>query len=180
MRKLALLALAACLGCASAPPASESGRRVMLAHDDGKPDGTIAFPNPDYEGVLRFELPAGEHRLARLWIHAAAPGTIRWALYEQTELDTPGKPVAEGNREVTAADVCDGRAGVWLTQDLAALGVRKGVLWAGVRKVADEPTIWASSIATRAYYVRSVNPRTPTDLLPVKRVPHVRLELQPR
>ncbi len=172
----------ACWGvaCAGKPVVSDGGgKRILLSQDDGKADGTVAFPNPDYEAVLRFELPPGEHRLARLWIHAAAPGTIQWALYEQTALETPGAVLAQGTRDVAAADVCDGRTGVWLTQDLSRLGPRQGVLWAGLKKTGGDPTIWAGSAPSQAYFVRNLNPRTPMDLRPVKRSPHVRLEVDP-
>jgi hypothetical protein len=179
-RLIALLSICLGLACAGKPVVSDgAGKRILLVHDDGKTDGTIAFPSPDYEAVLRFELPPGEHRLAHLWFHAAAAGTIHWALYEQTALETPGAVIAEGTREVAATDVCDGRAGVWLTQDLSQLAARQGVVWVGLKKAAGEPTIWASSTPTRAYFVRNVNPRTPMDLLPVKRSPHLRLEVAP-
>src|SRR4051812_35211120 len=81
------LALALTLGlaaCATAPPPTPGvGSLVLLAFDDGKVDGAVAFPSGHHESVVRFELPPGAHRLGRLWIRVISPGILRWALYDQ-------------------------------------------------------------------------------------------------
>src|SRR6185369_2015401 len=77
--------------CAHAPaPAGTAIPSVLLAHDDGRPEGALTFPTLHHEGVVRFELPPGEHQLRRLWVQATAAGTLHWAIYEETPLEGPG------------------------------------------------------------------------------------------
>lgn len=172
--------MATLVGCAvSAAPtgSATSSSRILLAYDDGRAEGSIAFPDMYYETVVRFELPPGEHRVARLWLQAASPGTIRLSFYEQTALDTPGAVVFERPREVRSEEVTNGRDGRWLVEDVSDLPPSEGIVWLGIKRVAGEPTIAASNLPSKSYFVRSTDPKNPLDLLPVKRTPLVRIEL---
>src|SRR3954447_15357398 len=107
------LALCACLlvlACAHKPlPPGSAVACVLLAYDDGRPEGALTFPTMHHEGVVRFELPPGEHQLRRLWLQATAAGTIHWAIYEQTALDGPGLLLHEGSFVVSSKEVSSGR-----------------------------------------------------------------------
>jgi len=150
-----------------------------MAFDDSRATGTVAFPSSTYESVMRFELPAGEHRPLRLRFQAAAPGSLAITLYGSTPLETPGDAIASITRELGAAELSDGRDGRWVVEDLGTLHALKGVVWVGLRKVSGEPTIWSSSVVSGQAFVRNNDPKDPIDLLPVRRTPLVRLELLP-
>jgi hypothetical protein len=178
--RLWTLALGCGLGCASAPPPVPGvGSTVLLAFDDGKVDGAIAFPSGHHESVVRFELPPGEHRLGRLWIRVTAPGTLHWALYDQTPLEGPGQLLSEGHLPVAPAAVSNGRDNRWSYVDLSALPAHDGVLWLGLKRVEGDPTIAASRADAGQYYLRNDDPVAPLNLMPVKRTPLVRLEITP-
>jgi hypothetical protein len=181
MRRSPLLALVlVALGCATAPAAGSSGTCVLLAFDDGRVDGTVAFPHLNHEGVVRFELPPGEHRLQRLWLQAAGAGTLRWFIYDQTPLEGPGKVLRDGSIVIAARQVSNGKDGRWVYEDLSAMDGVTGVVWLGLRKAEGEPTIAASRVDSGQYFVRSLDPKSPTTgLMAVRRTPLVRLEIAP-
>jgi hypothetical protein len=172
-----LLALAA--GCATTSAPGGTGQVVLLAFDDGRTEGSIAFPSTHHEGVVRFELPPGAHRLVRLWVQAAAPGTLRWALYDQTPLEGPGEVLNDGQLVLLPGTTSSGQDGRWTTVDLSPLPARSGVLWLGLKRLDGEPTINASRVDSGQYFVRSHDPTNPLSLMPVKRTPLVRLEIAP-
>jgi hypothetical protein len=67
------------VACASAAaPASRSttARELVMAYDDGRVSGTMAFPNASYEAMVRFQLPDGDHRPLRLRFQAEAAGRL--------------------------------------------------------------------------------------------------------
>jgi hypothetical protein len=177
------LALCACLlvlACAHKPlPPGSAVACVLLAHDDGRTEGALTFPTLHHEGVVRFELPPGEHQLRRLWLQATAAGTLHWAIYEQTPLEGPGTLLEEGTFVVSQKGVSSGHDGVWLYEDLSSLPARGGVVWLGLKRFDGEPAIATSRIDAGQYFLRSDDPSNPLNLLPVKRTPLVRLEVSP-
>jgi hypothetical protein len=182
MRPLPWLLLVLLSGCGlfrSAAPKSSTGVAVLLVHDDGRPEGSLTFPTIHHEGVVRFELPPGEHQLRRLWLQAAAAGTIHWAIYEQTALEGPGSVLNEGTMVVSPKAVSTGKDGLWLYEDLSALPAREGVVWLGLKRTDGEPAIATSRIDAGQYFLRSFDPTSPMNLMPVRRTPLVRLEIAP-
>jgi hypothetical protein len=179
-RALPLLALALA-ACAHRAPVTAGAAvpSVLLAYDDGRPEGALTFPTMHHEGVVRFELPPGEHQLRRLWIQATATGTIHWAIYEQTALDGPGLPINEGVLVVSSKEVSSGHDSLWIYADLTNLPSREGVVWLGLKRTDGEPAIATSRIDAGQYFLRSDDPSNPLNLLPVKRTPLVRLEVAP-
>jgi hypothetical protein len=182
MHHAALLALlvSGCSWFTRAPAATTTtGVSVLLAHDDGRTEGALTFPSVHHEGVVRFELPPGAHKLRRLWLQATAAGTVRWAIYDQTELDGPGPVLSEGTMVVSAKTVSNGKDGLWLHEDLSALEARGGVVWLGLRRADGEPAIATSRVDAGQYFLRSHDPTNPLNLYPVRRTPLVRLEIAP-
>ncbi len=176
-----LAAISVALGCAgrAAAPGGGSGVELIMAHDAPAPEGAITFPNSGYESVVRFDLPPGEHRLRRLRVLAAAPGTLTLTLYDNSPLDAPGQVVHSLTREVAATDTSDGKDGRWLVNDLSPVPARAGVVWVGLRKAGGDPKVWASGFASEKAYMRNTDPANIMGLLPVKRSPMVRLEVGP-
>jgi hypothetical protein len=181
-RRIASWALGAALaaGCASsavAPP--RQVREIVLAYDDARTTGTMAFPSATYESVVRFQLPDGEHKPLRLRFQAEAPGQLEITIYDSTVLETPGEPLIKVTRDLSKEDLSNGNDGRWVVEDLVEMKPLKGVVWVGVHKVAGTPTIWASSVVSGQVYVRNNDPTNPMGLLPTKRTPMLRLELEP-
>jgi hypothetical protein len=181
MARAAHLVLAVSLaGCASAPPVQQHGtRELVMAYDDSRATGTMAFPTPTYESVLRFELPTGEHRPLRLLFQAEAPGKLEITIYESTPLETPGAVLHAVSRELGADDLSNGKDGRWVVEELGDMKPVSGVVWVGLRKSAGEPTIWASSVVSGQAFVRNSDPQNFMGLLPTKRTPMLRIELAP-
>jgi hypothetical protein len=173
-------ALALTVGCASAPPpVKRTAREIVMAYDDARTTGTMAFPSGTYESVTRFELPAGEHQPLRLRFQAEALGQLEITIYESTVLETPGEPLIKVTRDLAAEDLSNGKDGRWVVEDLVEMRPVKGVIWVGIHKTAGTPTIWASSVVSGQAFVRNNDPQSPMGLLPTKRTPMVRLELAP-
>jgi hypothetical protein len=167
-------------GCGhAAAQAGTSGTAVLLVYDDNRPEGSLTFPTSHHEGVVRFELPPGEHRLRRLWVQATAAGSLHWAIYEQTPTEAPGAILNEGTLVVPQKSVSSGRDGLWLYEDLSSLPAREGVVWLGLRRSDGEPAIATSRVDAGQYFLRSDDPSNPMNLMPVKRTPLVRLEIAP-
>src|SRR5512132_3541765 len=122
----AVVMVAVVTGCAgkAAGPA-KSAVELVLAYDGAAPAGTVAFPSAGYESVLRFDLPPGEHRLERLYVQAAAPGTLELTVYDSSPLEAPGQVIHSISRAVAPGDVSDGKDGRWLVDDLGALAPRE-------------------------------------------------------
>jgi hypothetical protein len=176
--RLAVLAVAAAGACAT----TKSGgghRELVLAYDDSRGTGTVAFPSPTYESVTRFELPAGEHRPLRLRLQAEAAGSLEITIYDSTPLETPGDVILAINRDLEKQDLSDGHDGRWVVEDLMDARPLKGVVWVGIRKRAGEPTLWSSAVSSGHCYIRNNDPHNLLGLLPVKRTPMVRLEVSP-
>jgi hypothetical protein len=180
-RLMAALALSAAGGCASGAGAAgaRSGRELVMAYDDSRPDGTVAFPSRTYESVVRFDLPAGPHRPLRLRLQVAAPGALAITVYDDTPLETPGDAVFTVRRDLEGADLSDGKDGRWIVEDLSAMKPVRGAVWVGVHKEGGEPTIWSSAVVSGRAFVRNNDPQNPMGLLPVRRTPMIRLELSP-
>jgi hypothetical protein len=169
-----------CCGCGTAPPpAPHSTRELIMAYDDGRATGTVAFPTPTYENMLRFALPEGEHRLLRLRFEAGAEGQLEITIYDSTVLETPGEPLRRLTFDVAKDDLSDGKDGRWLVHDLIDMKPLKGIVWVGVRKTGGTPTIWASSVISGQAFIRNNDPQNPMGLLPTKRTPMLRLEVAP-
>jgi hypothetical protein len=179
MRAGAVVVVALVLGCASAPPASQGAREVVMAYDDAHASGTLAFPNETYESVLRFQLPDGEFRPLRLRFQAEAAGQLEFTIYDSTILETPGEPLRKVTRDLAREDLSNGRDGRWVVEELADMKPLKGVIWVGMRKIGGAPTIWASSVVSGHAFIRNNDPHNPMGLLPTKRTPMLRLELAP-
>jgi hypothetical protein len=169
------------LGCASSetPAPRTAARELLMAYDDARPSGTMAFPSPDYESVVRFQLPDGEHKPLRLMLQAEAPGDLEITIYESTLLETPGEPLRKITRSLAKEDLSNGKDGRWVVEALDDMQPLKGVVWVGVHKLGGEPTIWASSVVSGQAYVRNNDPKSPMGLLPTKRTPMLRLEVSP-
>ena len=61
--------------CASSgPPPVKQPREIVMAYDDARTTGTMAFPTVNYESVVRFQLPDGEYKPLRLRFQAEAAG----------------------------------------------------------------------------------------------------------
>ena len=56
---------------------------------------------------------------------------------------------------------------------------REGVVWLGLRRSDGEPAIATSRVDAGQYFLRSDDPSSPMNLMPVKRTPLVRLEIAP-
>jgi hypothetical protein len=176
----ALLATGA-VACASSapPPARQAAREIVMAYDDARTTGTMAFPTVSYESVVRFQLPDGEHKPLRLRYQAEAPGQLEITIYDSTFLETPGDPIHKVTRDLAREDLSDGKDGRWVVEDLVDVKPLKGVVWVGVHKLAGTPTIWASSVVSGQAFVRNNDPHNPMGLLPTKRTPMLRLEVAP-
>ena len=175
-----LLAALAAVGCASGGSAGpKNGRELVMSYDDSRPGGTIAFPTQGYESVLRFDLPAGEHRPLRLRLQAESTGTVEINIYDSTPLETPGDVLLTISRDLQKEDLSDGRDGRWVVEDLMHAKPLKGVIWVGIRKAAGEPTLWSSSSPGGQCFIRNNDPKNLMGLLPTKRTPMIRLEITP-
>ena len=159
--------------------AGGASRELVLAYDDARATGTLAFPSMTYESVLRFSLPDGEHRPIRLRLQAGAEGKLAITIYESTLLETPGEVLRTISCDLAREDVSDGRDGRWVVADLADMKALKGVFWVGVRKTGGEPTVWASSVVSGQAFVRNNDPGNLMGLLPTKRTPMLRVEVAP-
>jgi hypothetical protein len=173
------LAPLACGGPAANVPLAGGSRELVMAYDDARATGTLAFPSMTYESVLRFALPEGEHKPLRLRFQAEAAGKLEITIYDSTILETPGESLQTLSRDLTKEDLSDGKDGRWVVQDLASMKPLKGVIWVGVRKTGGEPTIWASSVVSGQAFVRNNDPTNLMGLLPTKRTPMLRLEIAP-
>jgi hypothetical protein len=169
-------------GCGTATAANPRGavaREVVMAYDDARATGTLAFPSMTYETIVRFELPEGEHRPIRLRFQAAAPGKLEVTIYDTTLLETPGEVLRTVSCDLTSDDVSNGKDGRWVVADLAGMKPLKGVAWIGVRKSGGEPTLWTSSVVSGEAFIRNNDPHNLMGLLPTKRTPMIRLEIAP-
>jgi hypothetical protein len=176
-----VLVLSASAGCAAAPPSvqTKGTRELVMAYDDARATGTLAFPSTTYESVVRFQLPEGEHHPLRLRLQAEAPGKLEITIYDSTPLETPGEPLRTVSLDLAREDLSDGKDGRWVVEDLVDMRPIKGIVWVGVRKSAGEPTIWASSVVSGQAFVRNNDPHNSMGLLPTKRTPMIRLEISP-
>ena len=175
---LAALLLAA--GCATTAPAPGGAtRELVMAYDDSRPTGPVAFPADTYESVVRFQLPEGEHQPLRLRLQAESAGSLEINIYGSTLLETPGEALRTLRRELSKDDLSDGKDGRWVVEDLFDLKPLKGIVWVGVHKVGGSPSIWASSVVSGQAFVRNNDPTNPMGLLPTKRTPMIRLEVAP-
>jgi hypothetical protein len=172
--------LVAVAGCGTAPPVASRGtRELVMAYDDARATGTLAFPSATYESVVRFQLPDGEHHPLRLRFQAETAGKVQITIYDSTPLETPGDPIRTVDRDLAKADLSDGKDGRWVVEDLVDMKPIKGVVWVGVRKSGGEPTIWASSVVSGQAFIRNNDPQNFMGLLPTKRTPMLRLEIEP-
>jgi hypothetical protein len=169
------------VGCASTTiaPGSGSTRELVMAYDDARASGAVAFPTDTYESVVRFQLPEGEHRPLRLRFQAEAQGSLEINIYGSTLLETPGEAIRTLKHELSKDDLSDGRDGRWVVEDLVDLKPLKGIVWVGVHRLGGTPSIWASSVVSGQAFVRDNDPTNPMGLLPTKRTPMIRLEVAP-
>lgn len=171
---------AAIAGCGStAMPPAKQAREIVLAYDDARTSGTMAFPSSTYESVVRFQLPDGEHKPLRLRFQAEAPGQLEITIYESTVLETPGEPLMKVTRDLAPEDLSNGKDGRWVVEDLVDMKPLKGVIWIGVHKLGGTPTIWASGVVSGQVFIRNNDVNNTMGLLPTKRTPMLRLELAP-
>jgi hypothetical protein len=175
----AVVALLGCGTSAAVVTASGVSRELVMAYDDARATGTLAFPSMTYESVLRFELPAGEHRPIRLRLQAGAEGKLEVTIYDSTVLETPGETLRTVSCDLAKEHVSDGKDGRWVVADLTDMKPIKGVIWIGVHKSGGEPTMWASSVVSGQAFVRNNDPSNFMGLLPTKRTPMLRLEVAP-
>jgi hypothetical protein len=185
LRCLGLLAVTATLaasGCAGLPGAGGAGAvgsRTYLTYDDGRAEGVISFPNNSFESLMRFELPPGQHRMVRLWFQAAGPGTFEVSLYEPGPLDGVGSSFHQVKQEIAKDWISEGRDGRWVVVDVSGTPARSGAVYIGFKRSAGTAALWATPLDSGQYFIRSEDPQNHIDLLPVRRTPLVRLELEP-
>ena len=178
--RLAGLGALVVAGCATtAPPPGGPMRELVMAYDDARPSGAVAFPADTYESVVRFQLPDGEHQPLRLRFQAESAGSLEINIYGSTILETPGDAIRTLKRELSKDDLSDGRDGRWVVENLVDLKPLKGIVWVGVHRVGGSPSIWASSVVSGQAFVRNNDPTNPMGLLPTKRTPMIRLEVAP-
>jgi hypothetical protein len=178
--RLAALGALVAAGCATTAPAPGGPtRELVMAYDDARPSGSVAFPADTYESVVRFQLPDGEHQPLRLRFQAESPGSLEINIYGSTVLETPGEAIRTLKRELSKDDLSDGRDGRWVVENLVDLKPLKGIVWVGVHRVGGSPSIWASSVVSGQAFVRNNDPANPMGLLPTKRTPMIRLEVVP-
>jgi hypothetical protein len=173
-----LTAAGAC-GTSAPPSAKQAAREIVMAYDDARATGTLAFPSDGYESVVRFQLPDGEHKPLRLRFQAEALGQLAITIYESTLLETPGDPLIKVTRDLSKEDLSDGKDGRWVVEDLIEMKPLKGVIWVGVHKTGGTPTLWASSVTSGQAFIRNNDPSNAMGLLPTKRTPMIRLEIAP-
>jgi hypothetical protein len=178
-RALALAAVLASAGCAASGSLPASSRELVMAYDDARATGSLAFPSETYESVVRFQLPDGQHKPLRLRFQAEAPGKIEINIYGSTLLETPGAAIRTFNYELSKADISDGRDGRWVVEELADLQPLQGIVWVGVRKTDGKPSIWACNVTSGQAFMRDNNPQNPMGLIPTRRTPMLRLEVAP-
>jgi hypothetical protein len=177
---LALATLVAPGGCASSSTAVKGpSRELVMAYDDGRATGSLAFPTETYESVVRFQLPEGQHKPLRLRFQAEAPGKLEINIYGSTLLETPGATLGTFTQELSAADLSDGRDGRWVVEDLGELQPLQGLVWVGVHETDGKPTLWACSVTSGQAFMRDNNPQNPMGLIPTRRTPMLRLEIAP-
>jgi hypothetical protein len=176
---VALMALAGCGTAGAVATTGGASRELVMAYDDARATGTLAFPSMTYESVVRFALPDGEHRPIRLRLQAGSEGKLEVTIYDSTFLETPGETLRKVSCDLAKEDVSDGKDGRWVVADLADMKPIKGVIWIGVRKAGGEPTMWASSVVSGQAFVRNNDPTNLMGLLPTKRTPMLRLEIAP-
>ena len=178
---VAIVAAVVASGCASGPSGRDRDLRAyLLAFDDNRPTGTLTFPTPTYEALVRFEAPPGQHRPWRLWFMAAAPGSVTISLYKNTIFEAPGEPLDTFTRELKVDDLSTGKDGRWAVEDLQDLDAVEGVIWVGVRKAGGTPALWTASNVSGQSFLRDRDPTRGVGILPVKRTPMLRVELAPR
>jgi hypothetical protein len=167
-------------GCASTTTVTAGPtRELVMAYDDARASGAVAFPTDTYESVVRFQLPDGEHKPLRLRYQAGAPGSLEINIYGSTLLETPGDAIRTLKRELSKDDLSDGKDGRWVVEDLIDVKPLKGIVWVGVHRLGGTPSIWACSVVSGQAFVRDNDPTNPMGLLPTKRTPMIRLELAP-
>ena len=168
-------------GCAARPagPPPRSAVEIVMAYDVGRPDAPLALPTASHESIVKFELPAGEHKLLRVRAQAAAAGRLEYTLYADTPLDAPGEILHKVGRDVGPTDVSDGKDGRWIVDDLGELPARTGVLWLGVRRVGGDATLWSCKGDSGRAFLRNTDPHNTMGLLPVQRTPVLHLEVAP-
>lgn len=179
---LAALTAVASSGCASLASSGHGGAvgaRTYLTYDDGRAEGVISFPNDSFESLMRFELPPGEHRMVRLWFQAAGPGTFQVSLYDTGPLDGVGTSFHQVQQEIAKDWISEGRDGRWVVVDVSTTPARKGAVYVGFKRAGGTAALWATPLDSGQYFIRSEDPQNHIDLLPVRRTPLVRLELEP-
>ena len=168
------------VGCA-ASTATLAGptRELVMAYDDARASGAVAFPTDTYESVVRFQLPDGEHKPLRLRYQAGAPGSLEINIYGSTLLETPGDAIRTLKHELSKDDLSDGKDGRWVVEDLIDVKPLKGIVWVGLHKTDGKPGIWESSVPSGQAFMRDTNPQNPMGLIPSRRTPMLRLEVVP-
>jgi hypothetical protein len=178
-RALALATAVVSAGCASSGSLPTSSRELVMAYDDARATGSLAFPSETYESVVRFQLPDGKHKPLRLRFQAEAPGKIEINIYGSTLLETPGPAIRTLTHELSKDDISDGRDGRWVVEGLDDLQPLQGIVWVGVRKTDGKPSIWACNVTSGQAFMRDNNPQNPMGLIPTRRTPMLRLEVAP-
>ena len=135
---LAALLLAA--GCATtAPVPGGPTRELVMAYDDARASGAVAFP--DRHLRERGALPAPRRRAPAVAaaLQAESPGSVEINIYGSTLLETPGEAIRTLKRELSKDDLSDGKDGRWVVEDLVDLKPLKGIVWVGVHRVGGTP-----------------------------------------
>lgn len=180
-RSLLLVVAVVSAGCAAASSTEKTDKPpgLVLAYDNGTASGTMAFPSTAYESVIRFQLPPGMHHPRRIKLQAGAEGAVEVTVYEDSPLEMPGQPLYRFTRAVAKTDVSNGSDARWVIQEIQGDQRISGAVWIGLRKADGTPTIWTSSTRSDQAYMRDTDPGRAMGLIPARRTPMIRLELEP-
>jgi len=181
-RGLCALALIFSVGASACAATSAQGPiRALCLGDEDLPLGTpLVFAHEGYQHMARVPLPDGPHRVRRLWVMAAAAGTLEVTLYTEGDLQGPAEKAFSTTVNVGPGDVSHGSHGPWFLVDLPELAPFNQAVWVGFRKKEGQPALWSTGAGSRlGGYLRSVDPHDPLEILPLRHGPVFRLEVQP-
>lgn len=179
-RVLVYFVAVAAMSCAAAPPTERTDKPggLVLAYDNGTAAGTMAFPSTAYESVIRFQLPPGMHYPRRIKLQVGAEGAVEVTVYEDSPLEMPGQPLYRFTRAVAKTDVSNGSDARWVIQEIEGDQRISGAVWIGLRKADGSPTIWTSAVRSDQVYMRDTAPGRAMGLMPARRTPMIRLEIE--
>lgn len=176
---LFLLVILGASACAATSVQSPT-HALCLGDEDTALGSPLVFAHEGYQHMARVALPDGPHRIRRIWVMAAAAGTLEVTLYTEGDLQGPAEKTFTAAVTVSPGDVSHGSHGPWSVVDLPEMEPFKQAVWVGFRKKDGQPALWSTGPGSRlGGYLRSVDPHDPLELLPLRHGPVFRLEVVP-